>query len=284
MAEAMGGVLVIVSMVVGTVSFVGLFRRLPSLWLPTRKRAATAWIASVVVFALGGALLPTEEARRDEENRRATETARTEEARRAELISAAREANALAAEESFPTRRDDFEQRLDELEELINNEEWVEAKSRGEALQQELVPLFRSSIAETPEVVSIRTRLNDALGVARKEENVLRRQATEQAAQTPSPQQLAIETIKNYPEVLDAAISRDGQDFRLALIVPANTPQARAQELGDNFVRMVKSYADTPPQREIGPGEYDYTIGVYTQDERQIAVGAKVAFARNITW
>ena len=95
---------------------------------------------------------------------------------------------------------------------------------------------------------------------------------------------LAIETIKNYPEVLDAAISRDGQDFRLALIVPPNTPQACAQELGDNFVRMVKSYADTPPQREIGPGEYDYTIGVYTPDERQIAVGAKVAFARSITW
>ena len=207
-----------------------------------------------------------------------------EEARTAETIRDALEANALAAEESFPTRRDDFEQRLDELEGLINDEEWGEAKSHGEALQQELLPLFRSSIAEASEVVSIRTRLDDALGVARKEENVLRRQATEQAAQVPSPQQYAIETIKSYPEVLDAAISQDGQDFRLALIVPANTPQARAQELGDNFVRMVKSYADTPPQREIGPGEYDYTIGVYTPDERQIAVGAKVAFARNITW
>ena len=212
--------------------------------------------------------------------RRASE----EKSRQDELVRNAREASVLVAERDFPTRREGIEQRLDTIDSLIDGEAWVNALQNSEALQQELLPLFRSSIAETPEVVSIRTRLNDVLGVARKGENVSRRQATEQAAQTPSPQQLAIETIKSYPEVLDAAISQDGQDFRLALIVPANTPQARAQELGDNFVRMVKSYADIPPQREIGPGEYDYTIGVYTPDKRQIAVGAKVAFARNITW
>ena len=148
--------------------------------------------------------------------RAAEETARAEAVRLA-----AREASARVAAEGFPTRQEGIEQRLNDLEGLINDEAWVTALNDGEALQRELSSLFRSSIAETPEVVSIRTRLDDALGVARKEENVLRRQATEQAAQVPSPQQYAIETIKTYPEVLDAAISRDGQDFRLALIVPA---------------------------------------------------------------
>ena len=55
--ENIGGFLILVSMVVGAVSFVGLFRRLPSLWLPTRKRAVRVWGAAVGLFFIGG-LMP----------------------------------------------------------------------------------------------------------------------------------------------------------------------------------------------------------------------------------
>lgn len=54
----MAGLLIFVSMVTGFVSFIGLIRPLPRLWLPTRKRAAVVWAASFVLFGVGGALLP----------------------------------------------------------------------------------------------------------------------------------------------------------------------------------------------------------------------------------
>ena len=54
----MGGLLILISLVTGTVSFISLIRPLPSLWLPTRKRAAIAWGASFVLLATGGSLLP----------------------------------------------------------------------------------------------------------------------------------------------------------------------------------------------------------------------------------
>ena len=54
----MGGLLILISMVAGTVAFISLIRPLPRFWLPTRKRAALVWIASFVLFATGGSLLP----------------------------------------------------------------------------------------------------------------------------------------------------------------------------------------------------------------------------------
>ena len=54
----MGGLLILISLVTGTVSFISLIRPLPGLWLPTRKRAAIAWVASFVLLATGGSLLP----------------------------------------------------------------------------------------------------------------------------------------------------------------------------------------------------------------------------------
>ena len=56
--EAVGGFLVLVSVVAGSVSFVGLFLRLPSLWLPTRARAIRVCVASFVLLLIGGSLLP----------------------------------------------------------------------------------------------------------------------------------------------------------------------------------------------------------------------------------
>ena len=54
----MGEFLILLSMVTGFVSFIGLFGPLPRLWLPTRKRAVVVWLASFVLLIIGGALLP----------------------------------------------------------------------------------------------------------------------------------------------------------------------------------------------------------------------------------
>ena len=117
------------------------------------------------IYMLGCAVSDEEIARRASE----------EKSRHDELVRNAREASALVAERDFPTSREGIEQRLDTIDSLIDGEAWVNALKNGEALQQELLPLFGSSLADAPEVVSIRTRLDDALRIARREENVLRR-------------------------------------------------------------------------------------------------------------
>ena len=55
----MGGLLILISMAAGTVAFISLIRPLPRFWLPTRKRAAIAWVASFVLLFIGAALSPT---------------------------------------------------------------------------------------------------------------------------------------------------------------------------------------------------------------------------------
>lgn len=54
----MGGFLILLSMVIGFVSFIGIIRPMRRLWLPTRKRAAVVFLSSFPLFILGGALLP----------------------------------------------------------------------------------------------------------------------------------------------------------------------------------------------------------------------------------
>ena len=49
----MSGLLILISMVTGTVSFISLIRPLPGLWLPTRKRAGVVWVASFVPLFIG---------------------------------------------------------------------------------------------------------------------------------------------------------------------------------------------------------------------------------------
>ena len=51
----MGGLLILISVVTGTVAFISLIRPLPRFWLPTRKRAALVWIVSFVLLFIGAA-------------------------------------------------------------------------------------------------------------------------------------------------------------------------------------------------------------------------------------
>ena len=101
----------------------------------------------------------------------------------------------------------------------------------------------------------------------------------------------AIDQIKAYPEVLDAAITQDGYDLSLAIIVPKDTSEARAKELGENFVRLVKTLGlldsdkrGPAPEKEIGEGIFNYLIAVASPDQTIIVQGTKVSFAIHTTW
>ena len=95
---------------------------------------------------------------------------------------------------------------------------------------------------------------------------------------------MVISSIETNREVVEAAISQRGDQVSLVLIARSATNKQRAQELGDNFVRMFKSLSpDTVPGRVIGEGIYDYLVGVYYPNEKQLASGAKAKNARRIT-
>lgn len=97
--------------------------------------------------------------------------------------------------------------------------------------------------------------------------------------------QVAIATIKGYPATLDAGISQSGKDVILTLEVRTGTDREQARELGDNFVRMVKSFSpDSSPRRSIGTGIYRYEIEVYDSNNERLAFGLKPAGATHITW
>lgn len=96
---------------------------------------------------------------------------------------------------------------------------------------------------------------------------------------------IAINQIKAYPEILDAAIGQDGNELSLVLIVEYGTSEELAKQLGDNFVRMVKTFGPEPaPGKIIGEGMFNYLVGVYYPNEELVAMGAKVSFATHITW
>lgn len=99
---------------------------------------------------------------------------------------------------------------------------------------------------------------------------------------------LGVGGIGMYDEVLDAAIIQKEEDpslLSLSLVVQYGTTEESAKELGDCFVRMTKSLSpDDPPGNEIGPGIYDYIIGVFYPNGNNIALGAKDRTARRITW
>ena len=96
---------------------------------------------------------------------------------------------------------------------------------------------------------------------------------------------LATTSIKSYRMVQDAAVTQRGRQVSLVVVVGTATNEQHAREIGDNFVRMVKSFSDdTTPSKEIGPGVYDYLIGVYYPGQQQVVMGAKARNARNIRW
>ena len=85
--------------------------------------------------------------------------------------------------------------------------------------------------------------------------------------------------------VNEALISQDGQRLSLSLVVLVEATQDNAQELGDSFVRLVKTFGpEALPGREIGSGMFDDEITVTYADGRRIAQGAKDSTGIRIAW
>lgn len=102
---------------------------------------------------------------------------------------------------------------------------------------------------------------------------------------TAQEKKMAIDMIKGYEEVTDAAISQKNETLSLVVFVEYGTSKEKAKEMGDNFVRLVKTFTkDISPEKEIGEGIYDYIIGVYYPNQKEIVIGAKSTIGRNITW
>ena len=102
---------------------------------------------------------------------------------------------------------------------------------------------------------------------------------------TEAQKDMAVSQIREYTEVLDAAIAQEGKRLSLALVVSHGITESRAKELGDSFVRLVKTFGPGPaPSKEIGKGTFDFLITVVYPDETIIVQGAKAATSEHITW
>ncbi len=85
--------------------------------------------------------------------------------------------------------------------------------------------------------------------------------------------------------VNQASISQDGQRLSLGLVVRVEVTEDDAQELGDNFVRLVKTFGpEALPGREIGSGMFDYEITVAYADGTRVTQGAKESTGIKIAW
>ena len=76
--------------------------------------------------------------------------------------------------------------------------------------------------------------------------------------------EIAIMEIKYHDGVLDATIKQEDSTFFLGVSVYPNG-ELHAKEIGDNFVRLVKSFGpdDPMPRKGIGEGKFNYRIGIY---------------------
>ena len=91
--------------------------------------------------------------------------------------------------------------------------------------------------------------------------------------------------ILQYQWVRDAAVQQDGQELGLVVIVGHAVNEEYAKEVGDGFVRLVKTFSpDDPPGKDIGAGIYDYLIGVYRPNGDNVVLGAKLSWRDSITW
>ena len=111
------------------------------------------------------------------------------------------------------------------------------------------------------------------------------------AASAPTPsfsaeaQFLTVTSIKQNLDVLDAAITQEGKQLSLKLVVPSRTSADRAKQLGDSFVRLAKTFGPGPsPQNNIGAGVFDFLITVVYLNEDIAVQGAKIDSASHISW
>lgn len=96
---------------------------------------------------------------------------------------------------------------------------------------------------------------------------------------------LAIKLIKQKDKVKDAGISQNNGIINLTLIIDYGTSKKRAKELGDGFIRMVKTHSlDVNPEEKIGRGVYTYIIVVVYPNKEEVVNGIKELSSESITW
>lgn len=96
----------------------------------------------------------------------------------------------------------------------------------------------------------------------------------------------AINQITALDEVVDAFIEQPNKKtLSLAVTVNFGTSKDRARDVGESFVRMVKSLGpDNAPGQQIGSGIYDYEITVLYPDRTTVVQGSKVQGVTRISW
>jgi len=95
----------------------------------------------------------------------------------------------------------------------------------------------------------------------------------------------ATQKIKQQNEIIDAVIMQNDAKVKLVLTVREGTTKERAKELGESFVRLIKTFCrDHNPNKEIGIGVYDYMIEVYYPDKNELAIGIKDCMNKSISW
>ena len=96
----------------------------------------------------------------------------------------------------------------------------------------------------------------------------------------------AIYQITALDEVVDAFIEQPNKKtLSLAVTVNFGTSKDRARDVGESFVRMVKSLGpDNAPGQQIGSGIYDYEITVLYPDRTTVVQGSKVQGVTRISW
>ena len=88
-----------------------------------------------------------------------------------------------------------------------------------------------------------------------------------------------------YGEVESVKVDQSYSRFVLAVYVDPDTSEAVAMIIGDDFVRKVKQIADDPPGEEIGPGQFEYRIGVFRAGGfSTIATGRKSLEETSVNW
>jgi hypothetical protein len=96
----------------------------------------------------------------------------------------------------------------------------------------------------------------------------------------------AIESMLQVPIVKDAIILQDEGTVTLIVGLKEATDAEAAQQIGDGFLRLVKTFSgiEPDPRRDVGEGYYSYLIFITTADGEEIAFGYKDRGDTEITW
>jgi len=95
----------------------------------------------------------------------------------------------------------------------------------------------------------------------------------------------AIQKIKEQDGVIEAVILQNDAKVKLVLTVIEATTKEQGKELGERFVRLIKTFCRDPnPNKEIGKGIYDYIVEVYYPEKKELVIGIKDRLNEFIAW